>query len=430
MRFSLIMATLGRFDEIRIFLDSIDLQNYTDFELIIVDQNEENILGDIILPYKKKFYINHIRIKEKGLSLARNVGIKYAKGDIIAFPDDDCIYSLGILDFVNKFFIENKNVDFLTFRLRDKETGDDANLRWYNRDVEITSKNIFRTVISPSIFIRVKNINDVFFDENLGVGRRYGSGEESDMVLELLYRGYKGMFLNNFIIYHPNKKDSINKIYSYGLGYAFGGHELAIKTLNKNYGLNIKDYITINFYNVQKIIDLIGGVPIDIKSKEIPYLNKCIQEISHIQSKEPTYITNEGLQTLNGIQTLSYARIRKIGRDDYERNERQQKILMALYEKAKSIPYNDYFKFINIASELIETNITTTKAISLAKNIIFNKINNIEQMRFPLDGDCNGELINNIWYLKYNKEKTQDIMQKYIFEDIHPYGDSQKSNCK
>ncbi|AID43995.1 cell envelope-related transcriptional attenuator [Candidatus Arthromitus sp. SFB-mouse-Japan] len=212
--------------------------------------------------------------------------------------------------------------------------------------------------------------------------------------------------------------------------YAFGGHELAIKTLNKNYGLNIKDYITINFYNVQKIIDLIGGVPIDIKSKEIPYLNKCIQEISHIQSKEPTYITNEGLQTLNGIQTLSYARIRKIGRDDYERNERQQKILMALYEKAKSIPYNDYFKFINIASELIETNITTTKAISLAKNIIFNKINNIEQMRFPLDGDCNGELINNIWYLKYNKEKTQDIMQKYIFEDIHPYGDSQKSNCK
>ena len=159
--------------------------------------------------------------------------------------------------------------------------------------------------------------------------------------------------------------------------YAFGGHELAIKTLNKNYGLNIKDYITINFYNVQKIIDLIGGVPIDIKSKEIPYLNKCIQEISHIQSKEPTYITNEGLQTLNGIQTLSYARIRKIGRDDYERNERQQKILMALYEKAKSIPYNDYFKFINIASELIETNITTTKAISLAKNIIFNKINNI-----------------------------------------------------
>ena len=256
MRFSLIMATLGRFDEIRIFLDSIDLQNYTDFELIIVDKNEENILGDIILPYKKKFYINHIRIKEKGLSLARNVGIKYAKGDIIAFPDDDCIYSLGILDFVNKFFIENKNVDFLTFRLRDKETGDDANLRWYNRDVEITSKNIFRTVISPSIFIRVKNINDVFFDENLGVGRRYGSGEESDMVLELLYRGYKGMFLNNFIIYHPNKKDSINKIYSYGLGYG--------ATLKKHVKLRRGNNLIFDYLIIDSVIKPIFGMVINI----------------------------------------------------------------------------------------------------------------------------------------------------------------------
>lgn len=230
-------------------------------------------------------------------------------------------------------------------------------------------------------------------------------------------------------------RDSLVSIEGFGSdklnhAYAFGGHELAIKTLNKTYGLNIKDYITVNFYNVQKIIDLLGGVHMDIKSKEIPYLNKCIQEISHIQSKDPTYIVNDGPQLLNGIQTLAYARIRKVGRDDYERSERQQRILMALYEKAKAIPYNEYLKFINMAPELIDTNISTTKALSLAKNIVFNKINNIEQMRFPLDEDCRGELINNIWYLTFNKDKTKDLMQKYIFEDIHPYGNSEKSNCK
>ena len=212
--------------------------------------------------------------------------------------------------------------------------------------------------------------------------------------------------------------------------YAFGGPELAMKTLNKTYGLNIKDYITVNFYNVQKIIDMIGGVTLEVKKKEIPYLNKCIQEISHIQSKSPSYITNEGIQTLNGIQTLAYARIRKVGRDDYERSERQQKIFMALYEKAKSIPYNEYLKFINMAPELIETNISTSRAISMTKNVILNKINTVEQMRFPLDEHCRGELINNIWYLTFNKDKTKDLMQKYIFEDVHPYGDSEKSNCK
>lgn len=219
MKFSLIMATLGRFDDVRIFLDSLLLQSYMDFELIIVDQNTEDTLNNIVKPYKSKFYIKHVRIKERGLSLARNVGIKYATGDIIAFPDDDCVYSEGILTFLNKFFLDNKNVDFVTFRLRDKDSLEDANLKWYDKDTPITYKNIFRTVISPSIFVRVKNINDIYFDENLGVGRRFGSGEESDMILELIYRGYNGLYLNNFIIYHPNKKESLNKIYSYGLGY-------------------------------------------------------------------------------------------------------------------------------------------------------------------------------------------------------------------
>lgn len=241
--------------------------------------------------------------------------------------------------------------------------------------------------------------------------------------------------LNKKIKLNSIMRDSLVAIEGFGNdklnhAYAFGGPELAIKTLNKTYGLNIKDYITVNFYNVQRIIDILGGLNIDVKKKEIPYLNKCIQEVSHIQSKEPTYITKEGPQTLNGIQTLSYARIRKVGRDDYERSERQQRIFMAIYDKVKSIPYNEYLKFINMAPDLIETNISTSKALSLAKSIIFNKVNNIEQMRFPLDEHCRGELIDNIWYLTFNKDKTKDLVQKYIFEDIHPYGDSHKSNCK
>lgn len=219
MKFSLIMATLGRINEVKLFMDSLNDQDYKNFELIIVDQNEENILNDLIDYYKEKFHIKHVRIKEKGLSLARNIGLKYVTGDIIAFPDDDCLYSKGILSFINNFFSNNDKISFLTFKLKDKETGEESNLKWYNKDVEITNKNIFRTVISPSIFIKFKDINDVFFDENLGVGRRFGSGEESDMALELLHRGYKGMYLTKFIIYHPNKKAPINKIYDYGLGY-------------------------------------------------------------------------------------------------------------------------------------------------------------------------------------------------------------------
>ena len=56
MKFSLVMATLGRSEEIKIFLDSLSVQDYKNFELIIVDQNERDILRDIVDEYKQKFY--------------------------------------------------------------------------------------------------------------------------------------------------------------------------------------------------------------------------------------------------------------------------------------------------------------------------------------------------------------------------------------
>ena len=256
MKFSLIMATLGRSDETEIFLHSLDLQDYRNFELIIVDQNEENILESIIDKYRDKFHIKHIRIKEKGLSLARNVGMKYVTGDIVAFPDDDCAYSEGILTFINKFFKNNNKIDFVTFKLRDKDTQEDSNLKWYDQNVEITYKNIFRTVISPSIFIKIKSIKDVFFDENLGVGRKYGSGEESDMALELLHRGYRGMYLIDFIIYHPNKKEPMNKIYSYGLGYG--------AVIKKHVKCRNGNNFVLNYLIKDSIIKSIAGIIINV----------------------------------------------------------------------------------------------------------------------------------------------------------------------
>ncbi len=275
MKFSLVMATLGRSDEIKIFLDSLKSQNYKNFELIIVDQNENHILRNIIDSYKDNFYINHIRIREKGLSLARNVGIKYATGDIIAFPDDDCAYSEGILSFIVDFFKENEKFNFLTFRLRDKESGEDANLKWYDYNVEINYKNIFRTVISPSIFIKIKSRDDVFFDENLGVGRKFGSGEETDMILELLHRGYKGMFLNDYIVYHPNKIEPIEKIYSYGLGYG--------ATIKKQVKLRDGSGFVLNYLVKDSLLKPIVGMIINFvifnKYKADSYRKRMISRI-------------------------------------------------------------------------------------------------------------------------------------------------------
>ena len=85
MTFSLITATLGRVEEIRILCNSLTQQTFKDFELYIVDQNEHHLVEDIANEFKHQFPIHYIRNKEKGLSLNRNIALKIAKGDFFRF---------------------------------------------------------------------------------------------------------------------------------------------------------------------------------------------------------------------------------------------------------------------------------------------------------------------------------------------------------
>src|SRR5699024_9711213 len=86
-----------------------------------------------------------------------------------------------------------------------------------------------------------------------------------------------------------------------GHAYAFGGPELAMKTINQNFNMNIRDFVSIDFSGFQKIIDAIGGVEIDVKPNEV----------SHVK------IDGSGLQTLSGEQALAYSRLIKTDNVDY-----------------------------------------------------------------------------------------------------------------
>ena len=102
--------------------------------------------------------------------------------------------------------------------------------------------------------------------------------------------------------------------------YAFGGPQLAVKTINSNYKLNIKDYVAVNFSTLPKLVDAVGGVDINIKDYELSELRDF-------------GINSTGLQRLDGEQALMYARIRFVGNGDYERTERHRTILNSVFNK-------------------------------------------------------------------------------------------------
>lgn len=185
--------------------------------------------------------------------------------------------------------------------------------------------------------------------------------------------------------------------------YAFGGPQLAIKTLNENFNLNIEDFVAVNFDSLPKIIDMIGGVTVDITS----------EEVSHIPG-----ISSAGTYNLNGAQALSYSRIRYATGGDYVRTERQRTILTKIFEKVLTINPMKYPSLLNEVLSMVQTSLDYSKILELGTEVLKMGVTTLEQERFPLDGYCQGEMINGVYYLTFNKALTVEQLHNYIFEDV------------
>jgi len=183
--------------------------------------------------------------------------------------------------------------------------------------------------------------------------------------------------------------------------YAFGGPELAIKTINQNFNLNIKDFATVNFSTLPKIIDAVGGIEINIKDYEVSRAG----------------VSSSGLQTLNGEQALKYSRIRYAGNGDFERTQRQREVLMSLFNKVKNRSITSNISLANEILPLIKTSLTNSEIIKMGTSVMKNGSMTPEMARFPRDEHAHGEKINGIYYLVYDEEETIQTMHDYIFED-------------
>lgn len=154
-------------------------------------------------------------------------------------------------------------------------------------------------------------------------------------------------------------RDTYVEIEGHGLdkithAYSYGEAPLAIKTLNSNLDLNIKEFITVNFDAVKDIIDSIGGVEMTITS----------EEVSHISG-----ITKAGTYNLTGEQALAYARIRYASGGDYKRTERMRDVLTAVANKVKTMNVSQLNNLVDELLPKVYTNITAADIFSLFPSI-------------------------------------------------------------
>ena len=217
--FSLIVPTLDRVTELDYLFESLSYQTFRNFEVIIIDQNDDNRLIETINKYQNELNINYIKSNKSGLSLNRNIGIANSKGNIICFPDDDCVFPKNALESIADFFNTNPNVQIYSCCVKDPQTG--QRFKMAKSDSILTPTNYFDKTISIGIFIKPLLKSDINFDEQLGVGAKFGSAEESDLISNLLNKGYRGNYFANNYIFHdfPAKTPSLSRYLNYGMGY-------------------------------------------------------------------------------------------------------------------------------------------------------------------------------------------------------------------
>ena len=223
MRFSLLIATLGRTTELQRLLKSLDDQTYRNFEVIVVDQNTDGRLLPVLSAFEDRLEICRI-VSAPGLSRARNIGLRAITGEVVCFPDDDCWYPENVLDRMNQLLTNDPKWQGLVGDSVD-EAGKPT-LPWRDRKGSLTRSMSWRRAISYAIFLRSEVIREVGgFDETLGVGsgRPWGSGEDNDLVLRALKAGFRVQYDPSIRVHHPKlfrsfDKSGLAKRYNYALG--------------------------------------------------------------------------------------------------------------------------------------------------------------------------------------------------------------------
>jgi len=238
---SLVMGTYQRAAELEPMLHSILAQTNTAFELIVVDQNTDDRIVDLLRPLEgARLRVRHLRQAEPNLSAARNLGLRLAQGELVAFPDDDCWYDPDVLERVIAYFRSVPEVDGIV-------------ARWVEfdpigqRPAEELSLDRWRRfkggdATSFTLFFRTNRVTALGgFDETFGTGQWFGCGEETDLVLRLLEDECRIVYIPDIHIHHRHfdvpefsaRRRRRDRYYGRGTGAVQAKHRLPLWVIGR-----------------------------------------------------------------------------------------------------------------------------------------------------------------------------------------------------
>lgn len=251
---------------------------------------------------------------------------------------------------------------------------------------------------------------------------QFGQGGLSDsMILLSIDNRHQKIKLTSFLRdtyitipgYYPHKLN---------LAYSLGGPALSISTIESNYGVQIDRYAVVNFTSFKKIVDIMGGVTVELSGDEIDYINAQIQ-----YNNQTEYLYAEpGMVKLNGQQALWYARDRggtysgmSFSGDDWDRTDRQRKFLHAVMNQMKSASIPELIEIVNNIGPMVTTNLKKSEITSLLSGATTYLGYSFEECSMPSSGrwsygwnEAGSVILVDDW------NGARHDLAKFIYEDI------------
>lgn len=308
----------------------------------------------------------------------------------ISYVDPDSTYaSVSISDITNSDFIAESE-------LSASDVLED----------EVTSSSDLKGFTDDMIDIDEDDVLNILL---LGTDSRsssYVQDNSDTMILCSINLKDKNIKLTSFM------RDSYVKIPGYGssrlnAAFAYGGPELLFKTLETNFGVKVDKYVRVNFSAFIKVVNTIGGVEIELDEAEVAYMTKY----SKVYKTKPVKL---GVNTLDGNQALSYARIRKID-SDFNRTQRQRKVLQAIAEKCKSSSVLTLTKLVSEILPLVETNLTKEEIVSLIPIGLQCISKDIETLNVPIKGGWSNKTVGKAQVLGLNFTLNKKAIKAHIY---------------
>ena len=237
--------------------------------------------------------------------------------------------------------------------------------------------------------------------ENLSVRSRTDS-----MILCTINKENKTLTMTSFM------RDMYVKIPGYldqrlNVAYVLGGFETLYDALEHNFGVQVEHGVAVNFASFQEVIDAVGGVEVKLTAAEA----------NHLNSKNYTYGLFEGVNILTGETALAYARIRKLD-SDFARTNRQRTVLLALIEKAKTMPVTELYKLVDTLIPMVVTDMSNTEIINTAMELapLLQDLEIVSQ-RIPADDEYVMTMINGLSVLLPDLEANRQLLVDTIGEE-------------